>query len=309
MAVARGPKTAAEKKRMKYAAYMRDIGTPLFVTDAERAELVAHLTKLKEAGMSYAQIAASAPGSRAATAVAKILKGWSDDTHRDTYTDLMQARYVEPVAFRSGSKVDPTGTTRRVQALCVAGFGYDTLAEMLGCTGQAVFQLATRTTNVMASTANRVAEVYDKIGLANPEDFGSSQFRINRAKGAARRRGWAPWSCWDANTIDDPLALPEWTGYCGTHTGYQIHRRDDIPLCGPCKAAGAGGMKFSGSKLRALREARGWSLNHVERELGLGKGHAHHWEGGRYGPRPEVLGRLMSLFDVTFEDLYEMEEV
>src|SRR5690606_40281199 len=40
-------------------------------------------------------------------------------------------------------------------------------------------------------------------------------------------------------SIDDPDAFPEWTGACGTVHGRQVHMREKIPMCDPCRKAHA----------------------------------------------------------------------
>lgn len=306
----RGPKTPEQKKRVKYAAYMRDIGMPLHITPRERDELVQHLTKLRDAGMSYAQIVASAPGSRAETAVAKILNNWTDATHRDVYNDLMQATYVRPVDLKSGSRIEPTGTLRRMRALVAAGFGYNILGPMLDCSLQAVFQLLTdgRPT-VMSSTAERVADLYDELSMKDPFDYGATKLGVSRAKGVARRNNWAPAHCWDSDTIDDPEAIPQWTGECGTWIGARAHRRENIPMCEACRPVDAGleVPGFSGTKLRELRERKGWSRVALAKEVGrMDASTIQYWETGRSVPEREwKIDRLLSVLDATFEDIIE----
>lgn len=308
--MARGPKTPEQKKRVKYAAYMRDIGMPLHITAAEREQLVRHLTKLRDAGMSYAQIVASAPGSRAETAVAKILNNWSEATHRDVYNDLMQATYVRPVSLKTGTRIEPTGTLRRLRALVAAGFGYNLLGPMLDCSLQAVYQMLTdgRPT-VMSSTAERVADLYDEISLKDPRDYGASKLGVSRAKGTAKRKNWAPPDCWDSDTIDDPEAVPQWTGQCGTWIGARIHRREQIPMCEACRPLDVGldVPGFSGDKLRELRERKGWSRVALAEAVGdMNASTIQYWETGRSLPGREwKIDRTLSVLDAMFEDVIE----
>ncbi|MCZ0974983.1 hypothetical protein O1L55_34520 [Streptomyces albulus] len=37
--------------------------------------------------------------------------------------------------------------------------------------------------------------------------------------------------------LDDPAAIPEWTGCCGTDRGYHLHRAEHLPMCSPCQGA------------------------------------------------------------------------
>lgn len=307
--MSRGPKTAEERKRVKYAAYMRAVGTPLHITPSEREQLVAHLTKLREAGMSYAQIAASAPGSRAETCVAKILHGDTEDTHRDVYNDLMLATYQRPVARKSGTKVDATGTVRRVRALIAAGFGCEIMAKRMGCSLQAVFQLSKGTrSHVMAATASRIADLYDELQGLAPEGQGGTKQGISKARGLGRRNGWATPSCWDPETIDDPEAIPQWTGECGTWVGARIHRREQIPMCEACTPVDRGleVPGFDAAKLRGLRERRGLSRAKLGDMIGVNASTIQYWEDGRSVPeRQWKIDKLLSVLDATFQDVCE----
>ncbi len=304
------PKSPEERKRVKYAEYMRNNGTPLYVTQEERARLVRHLSGLKAAGMSDAQIAASAPGGRSESQVGRILGGRTRTTHRNVYNDLMQARYERPVQRKSGTKVDSVGTVRRLRALVAAGFTQTALGDMLGCTMQAVFQLvADDRAVVQAATAARVAELYEKLQCADPASH-CSPVGVARAKAVGRRNNWPGPACWDVDTIDDPAALPEWTGRCGTVFGWHIHQTEQIPVCQPCADAhDAGSTVFSGARLRALRESRGWSRIRLANEVGVNPTTLQYWETGRSVPtRQNKLDSVLRVLDATYEDVCEKEQ-
>ena len=309
--MSRGPKTDAEKKRVKYADYMRAIGTPLHVNGAEREQLRQHLAKLRDAGMSYAQIAASAPGSRCEMSVARVLESRTDVTHRDVYNDLMQAVYVKPVGQRTGIKIDATGTIRRMRALIADGFGCGVIAKHLDVSLQAVYQLTTgERQRIMSATALRVADVYDLLQFAEPEGFGGSKQGISKARGIGRRNGWATRSCWDSDTIDDPSAFPQWTGECGTWIGARIHRRENIPMCEACQPVDRGLEipGFSAQKLRDLRASHGLSRATLGEMIGVNASTIQWWEEGRSVPeRQWRIDKLLSVLDATFEDVCESE--
>lgn len=227
-----GSKTTEEKRRAKWAEYMRQQGTPLMVTPAELERLRKHLAWLHDVkGMSYMDIVASAPGNHNQTSVAKVVRQWTGTVHRNLYNDLMRAHYEPPT---TGSYISPVGVQRRLQALVYEGYGYEMLGAELGVTGQAVYQLVTCNMRARASTALRIKELYERLYNIPPQ---GSSLAMSRAKGVARRRGWAPWHCWDDDTLDDPDAWPEWTGECGSMTGWRIHYRDDLPLCARCSVA------------------------------------------------------------------------
>lgn len=220
-------KTPEERARAKYADYCRAIGKPLIVTQAEVTELRAHLGGLYERGMSYKQIADSAPGGHSETGVAKILNGTYVSVHRSVYNHLMLATFEVSYGRKTGRKVPSHGVRRRLQALVAQGFGYTVLGDLMDVSIQAVYQLI-RSNRTHSSTLARITILYDKLQNADPMDYGSTELGVVRAKAAARKHGWAPPHCWDPDTIDDPDAFPEWTGACGTVQGWRIHYRDKI---------------------------------------------------------------------------------
>jgi hypothetical protein len=231
-------KSAAELKRGKYADLMRAQGTPLMVLPEEFEQAQKVVTRLYNKGMAFSQIGESCKEFMHETTVAKIYNGTIGTIHRDTYTNILTARYVPVTGHRCGRRMDPTGVRRRMQALVADGFGYNVIGDVMGIRLQAVYQLCTRESLAFASTLSYVVPVYEKLAGQDPYAYGATKLGVSRAKGVARRKGWAPSHCWDEDTIDDPQAAPEWTGQCGTVYGFRIHYRDGIlPVCGPCSKA------------------------------------------------------------------------
>lgn len=220
---------------------MRQRGTPMQVTSAELADLQAHLKGLHGRGMSAQAMARQT--AIHSTSIDGILSGRHTKVHRTIYNRLMQAKFEAPL-YRSaagrptGSYQDSTGTRRRVRALQADGFPLRLIAAEMGVSLQAVSQLANKEGPVYASTAARVAEVYDKWLITDPrKDLGVGAQSYSRTKMAAERAGYPPRGCWDPDTIDDPDAFPEWTGECGTPAGDNLHRKYGIPVCDPCRLA------------------------------------------------------------------------
>ncbi|MEV7394910.1 hypothetical protein [Streptomyces sp. NPDC091215] len=132
--------------------------------------------------------------------------------------------------------VSAVGTARRLQALTVAGWPLARIARETGLTAGELARALTATT-VPVSVARAVAAFYTRHQLASPGLCGVSHVHAQAARVRATAAGWAPHGAWDDDTIDDPAALPEWTGHCGTTRGADLHERHNIPLCPPCKAA------------------------------------------------------------------------
>lgn len=152
-----------------------------------------------------------------------------------TYNAIMTAEfgpadYVWPLAVV---------TRRRIGALVAAGYPQSWLAERCGMKLAAMnhFQLA-KYKRVSAEFASAVEQVYRKYVHEDPLDHGVAQRAKTYAIKVAGKRRWAPEHCWDEDTIRDPLAVPEWTGQCGTVYGFRIHYRDKIlPVCEHCSKA------------------------------------------------------------------------
>lgn len=264
-----GTKTPEELRRQRFADKMRKMGTPLLVLPEELERARVHVTRLYNRGMSYNQIAATAPNDMNETTVAKVVNRWTETIHRDTYNALMRTYYVAPQGWRTGRKMDPVGVRRRMQALVADGFGYNVLGGVMGISLQAVFQLCTREAPAHASTYGYVVPVFEKLEGKDPLAYGATKLGVSRAKGTARRHLWAPSVCWDADTIDNPDAFPEWTGACGTVTGYNLHRSEQVHvksmvdkngqtrltvLCEPCCAARVTAKGEQAERLAERRE-------------------------------------------------------
>jgi uncharacterized protein YerC len=284
-------KTAHEKRRAKYADIMRQRGTPLMITVAELEEVRVHCSRLYNRGMSYRQIADTAPYDMNETTVAKVINGWHETTiHRNTYEALKQTYYVPPTGWRTGRHMDSIGVRRRIQALVADGFGYNVIGPVMGISLQAVYQLATRDADTFASTYGYVVPVYEKLAGKDPAQYGATKLGISRARGAAARHGWTPSHTWDPDTIDDPDAFPEWTGACGTVTGYNLHRKEQVHvkvivdrngndrmtvLCDACCRARVESKSDHAQRLQANRDrciemlGDNATVRHIAEELGM----------------------------------------
>lgn len=132
--------------------------------------------------------------------------------------------------------VPSAGTVRRVQALGTVGYPLGCLADWLGLAESQLTQLLA-VAAVPVTAARLVAVLYDRLCFTDPVTHGIEPVSVRRAKEHASAEGWAPVGAWDDDTIDDPSAVPEWTGYCGKARGVDLHERHGIPLCPPCQAA------------------------------------------------------------------------
>jgi hypothetical protein len=135
--------------------------------------------------------------------------------------------------------VDATGTRRRLQALVAAGWPQCRLGERLGVTPGNFWKLMQQS-QVTAGRLRAVRALYDELWRADPAEHGIDAQAISRARNHARVNTWAPVGAWDEDTIDDPAACPDWTGCCGTVTGYNAHYTNRLlPVCDRCRDAKA----------------------------------------------------------------------
>lgn len=206
-----------------------------------------HLTKLHDAGMDMSDVSLQCGVHESRLRV--LLSGWCTTYHKPVDTILASTRdrvltatYAPPAGL--GARVSALGARRRFQAMQADGFSYPFIANLMGWhTKQSytrVHDLATARRSkefIYYTTHQAVADMYDQNINKWPHDWPEYNHRPGYPRNNAARLGWAPRGCWDADTIDDPDAIPEWTGECGTDAGWRIHNREGIPVCQPCRSA------------------------------------------------------------------------
>lgn len=225
---------------------LRELGRPRNVLPHEYQQARRKLKLFYSKGMSTMMMAKAMNMSD--STVTQVLAGIRlsrnvevGTINRTTYDKIMALEFEAPPQIPgSGSRVPLAGTRRRLQALCTVGYGYTWIADQWGSNKAAAARLANEkreTAYVAWATAERVRELYEKYRDVKPEDAGVSGYCATRNRRMAAQRGYAPPTAWDDDTIDDPGAIPEWTGACGTVEGWRIHRRAGIPFCEPCREA------------------------------------------------------------------------
>lgn len=298
----------------EYADKMRKLGTPLLVTQAEFQAAARLLEKARRYGMSDAMIARQV--GIPLSLPSKVRKGSIKTMRRESFSRIMSLKPEHPKTFRSekrgkvgaGPKVDSTGIIRRVRALRADGFPGWLLGKRLGISQEALAQHARgHRKAILLTTRVDIAELYADLDGKTPADFGVPSNVVGKCSTYARRAGYAPRSCWDSDTIDDPAAIPEWTGRCGTVYGWHIHQSEDIPACQPCiDARDSGSAVFSGPKLQELRERAGFSRVRLGRQIGVNPTTLQYWETGRSLPtRKGKLDLALRVLDATFEEVCE----
>lgn len=141
--------------------------------------------------------------------------------------------------YPAGARIDATGSVRRIRALAHLGWTTPTLATHLSFGTARTIEQAGRSQKLTAQLGRSVRDVYTKLSSVTAEDMGVTPWIARRRRNYATAQCWAPPTAWDDDTIDDPAALPDWTGFCGTDRGWWAHRIEHIPVCKACAQAHA----------------------------------------------------------------------
>lgn len=209
--------------------------------DRERSlPAVEKLRRLKARGVSGEQVESATAGALCKSSFYHYVNGSRECMHKSTYDAAMAL--PEDMEYRrhgqghvGDSCVDSTGTLRRVDALNTK---YST-AWMMRMTGIKVSNLTCyRPKQVTRSTAEDIKSLYDKFADTDPLANGMAYHAFRLVQERAKRLNLPGPICWDDDTIDDPDAIAQYTGKCGSYSGYHQHQHWGIPPCPPCiKAA------------------------------------------------------------------------
>ncbi|MET7390792.1 hypothetical protein ACFYPT_39245 [Streptomyces sp. NPDC005529] len=320
------PSVLQRRRAQKQRAYLASIGKPSLCSDFQKAQ--DHVRKLYfEGGMSAEQMHQQCGVSL--NIIISVIRGHRGKRsngrptpivamRRTTLDRLMSVHYEPPLLSKhgAGARVRPVPTLRRLQALIAKGYNLNWLGHQHDAvTGQHLSALTTQIKGrrfIMATTAQAIAELYAKYHNVDPAHVGISEGQIARAQLSARRRGYAPPSCWDGDTIDNSHALPEWTGACGTPEGYLIHKREHLPVCAACAVFRKNYshsrrytvMRFSPSKLDRILNEPGRAPLRIARTLGHPNGDTlEMWRQGTRRPQQRNVARLATVLAVQPEDL------
>jgi hypothetical protein len=217
----------------------------------------------------------------------------------------------------SKANVNPVGTQRRLRALAYAGYGSQFISELLGYSNwNFVWRITAekpsrvhRCTAVFASTRDAIAQLYEELIDTDPLELGLKPMSIGKTKATARRKGYEPASCWDEGTIDDPNAIPEWTGACGTVHGRAVHQREGIPICRACadawneRRAELERYTFDGKKFEEIMKRRGLGRTEVATALGINTDTVYAYVAGIRRPPPERADQIATFLRVSMEEL------
>lgn len=193
-----------DRNRRRKIAYGQWDPRPWLVDATEARE---HLRKLAARGMGEARIAELSGLSHHPL---RTIKQGAPRAHEATVAAILSIPLDAPVA--PGTRLDATGTKRRVQALACMGWSLERIGREAGIYGRGnMFALLIFHDKVTARVERAVREVYERLWDKEPTWSNISQKGVvTRTKNLAKKRGWAPPLAWDEETIDDPEAKPNW---------------------------------------------------------------------------------------------------
>jgi hypothetical protein len=316
------------RKRRKYLA---DIGRS---PEVPAGPVMQHVRRLHdEGGMSFKDISrATGPNPVYPGTIADLYRGQraGNRSHekvkrarRETVERLLALPVPEKADEASCAYVPVCGVRRRLQALACAGYGAMSIATYMDRDHKQVWRDMTGkrvggrgdSGQITAGLRSLYRDVYRKLIQTEPEDIGVTPLAIGRAKGMAKRYGWAPDHCWDDDTIDDPNAIAEWTGACGTVHGRSIHMREDIPMCQPCRTAFTNSQRerrgelpivrgeFDRDAFKQIFAGRDMMIITLAEKTGFHKDSITSWMNGRRNPAQSNIPRLAVALGVQTEDL------
>ncbi|MFF0277504.1 hypothetical protein [Streptomyces sp. NPDC004330] len=168
--------------------------------------------------------------------------------------------------YPAGARIDATGTVRRIRALAHLGWTSPTINDRLPCSAARTIEQVGRSPKLTVQVARSVRAVYRELSNVAAEETGVTPWIAQRRRNYAIAQGWAPPAAWDDDTIDDPNAQPDWTGFCGSDRGWWTHRLEKIPACQPCQDAHDDWLQerkhlSPADRYRALGVARGEASN------------------------------------------------
>ena len=224
--------------------------------------VASHLIACIAAGWTRLEISSVSHVSE--RAIRYILNG-QPTVQRDNATRLLAVRPED------SPRVPAIGAVRRIKALARAGYPIDWTLQQVDCSHRRIYEILNGT---VAIIERPLAEQFATLYRRHEATPGPS----DAARITAASKDWTGPDGWDADSIDDPTAHPDWTGYCGTDHGWWMHKINAIAVCARCEQAHAAWLAErkhlpSRERFRQLALAKGAASNrgaciaHDAREL------------------------------------------
>ncbi|WP_329390102.1 hypothetical protein [Streptomyces sp. NBC_01716] len=258
------PCRKADRAYSKHRRYLAATGRSLLVDVTPARE---HLKQLACSGDALTILAERIGRPRAS--LAAITNGSRKRITRALSNEILALR---PGTASAGNRSVPAiGSIRRFRALIALGHPSHLIAETAGIVRSTGSNLINgRPETIHHDLAQRVDKAY--------RELSGTPGSLTRSLRRAERERFAPPAAWDDDTIDDPNAFPDWTGYCGTDRGWWTHRLSAIAACPACDTAHAEwktahrhlphrDFMVAMGRSRAAASGRGAAIAHDAREL------------------------------------------
>jgi hypothetical protein len=257
--------TAANTAASAAASRRRVYGQPNPYIDATPTR--DHIATLRQAGVSYHQIASLAHTSpthvREIAGTARRSEGRPPIRRiRQNTADRIQAIQPHNCHGSPGSRVDATGTRRRLQALVASGWSRRLLGIELDRTIGTLNRVMS-SDKVLLRTARQVMELYDRLwDMAPPSQTAEKRSSIAEAQAYANERGWHPPLAWDHIDADPRPPTPP--------VGHDLADLDEIAIE---RALAADGVRLEhltfAEQIEAIRRltAYGSSIRDIASQL------------------------------------------
>lgn len=142
-------------------------------------------------------------------------------------SDAGRRRKQQILGMWQPSRVDATGTRRRLQALMTLGYDSELLCERIGVSRRTAYVLNLgKQPRVARSTSEAFSSLYAE--LLHRERVGTSKaerIAVSMTKGRAVRRGYLPPDAWELESMDDPAAEPNLLCLAGMAKDYPLEIR------------------------------------------------------------------------------------
>ncbi|MCX4450634.1 hypothetical protein [Streptomyces sp. NBC_01789] len=170
-----------------------------------------HLLALHAAGISIYRVASLTGMDYKGVRIYTQHGYKNSEPRRRRITPEVAARILAIKAEDVGpSKVDATGSRRRVQALAAIGWPGETVAVRAGLHPRHISTLLQQPT-ILASTAQGIADAYDDLRYRSARRNRVSKRVATRTRNRAAAKRWPPPKYWDeSGAIDDPHFTPEY---------------------------------------------------------------------------------------------------
>lgn len=227
-----------DRKMARYASHEKAAGRPMRVP-ADEAR--AHRDALRALGMTDTRIAemATENGFPMHQSTVSTVGLHNPNVHRNTANGILSIA-LEDAEPQPHKLVPVIGMQRIIGGLMCAGYSLNWLSmNAIYCARTerkkrnhsfAHAMMSGKFNWVELQTFQRTYRFAQKLEVTDPRDMGLMEQQVSRSKNYAAKHGYVPLTCWDEDTIMNPGAFPEWTGACGTTTGYNLHRKHDIHM-------------------------------------------------------------------------------